>query len=920
MKKLILRILLLVSLSFGCLSSGFSQNLVVSGITNPTAANGIYEPNGTLFGYDSWKHATQNFYIYNDDYVGRYWNIDDDTDDESSGVLFYSTSISTAASPVDVVSWDTYGTTTTPSPTGTPLIAEQSLNPEMDIQGNSISILDGDSSPSAADHTDFGSLNVSSGSVSRTFTIENSGTANLLLTDASPYVSISGHTLDFTLTSIPSSTITSGGTTTFEITFNPTTIETRTAVISIANNDSDENPYNFTIQGEGYAEPSVTTNSASSITGSGATLNGNINANYATTTVTFEYGLTDSYGTLVTADESPVSGTSDISVSREITGLTPNTTYHYRAVGNNSAGTAYGADETFTTAPLPATITTQAVTEIAVTTATGNGNITDLGAPNPTQHGVCWSTSENPTTADDHTEEGAVGAVGAFTSGITGLAANTSYFVRAYATNTAGTSYGAQVSFTTDPAPATVTTQAVTEIAVTTATGNGNITDLGVPNPTQHGVCWSTSENPTTADDHTEEGAVGATGAFTSSLTSLLSNTLYYVRAYAINTGGTSYGAQVNFTTLAEAPVVTTNAVTEMNATSATLVGTVNANNTSTTVTFEYGLTDSYGTTITADESPVSGTSDTPVSSEITGLSPNTTYHYRVVGVNDGGTTYGDDLSFTTTSQASEVTTNSATEIETTSAILNGTVNANDLSTTVTFEYGLTTDYDNSVVADQSPVTGTTDTDVSAQISGLKPNTVYFYRLVGQNSEAVTNGNGQTFTTARYDQEITFSALSDKTTADADFDPGAISSLGLEISYSSSNELVATIVNGQIHIVGAGTADITASQEGNDTVDAATPVSQNLTVNALTGTEQTQLSKLEVYPIPTRNTLFIDIGILSKLDNVSVEIIDLTGKVVVDKKFDDSKFSLDVSSLATGLYFVKVKSSDFTWGMKIIKE
>jgi len=98
----------------------------------------------------------------------------------------------------------------------------------------------------------------------------------------------------------------------------------------------------------------------------------------------------------------------------------------------------------------------------------------------------------------------------------------------------------------------TVTTQAVTDIAVTTATGNGNITDLGTPEATQHGVCWNTGGTPTTADDKTEEGVPEATGAFTSSITGLTANTLYYVRAYATNSEGTSYGDEVSFTTLVE--------------------------------------------------------------------------------------------------------------------------------------------------------------------------------------------------------------------------------------------------------------------------------------------------------------------------------------------------------------------------------
>ena len=92
-----------------------------------------------------------------------------------------------------------------------------------------------------------------------------------------------------------------------------------------------------------------------------------------------------------------------------------------------------------------------------------------------------------------------------------------------------------------------VSTQAMTSIVTTTATGNGNIISLGIPAATQHGHCWSTTINPTTIDSKTENGAPGATGVFTSSLTSLTEDTKYFVRAYATNSQGTVYGNQVSF-------------------------------------------------------------------------------------------------------------------------------------------------------------------------------------------------------------------------------------------------------------------------------------------------------------------------------------------------------------------------------------
>jgi M6 family metalloprotease-like protein len=125
--------------------------------------------------------------------------------------------------------------------------------PEMNVKGNSVSIVDGDTTPSSADHTEFGSVGVTGGTVERVFTVENTGNANLTLS-GSPLVSISGaNAADFTVTAVPTSPVSAGGSTTFTVRFDPSAAGARTASISIANNDADENPYNFDILGTGSA-------------------------------------------------------------------------------------------------------------------------------------------------------------------------------------------------------------------------------------------------------------------------------------------------------------------------------------------------------------------------------------------------------------------------------------------------------------------------------------------------------------------------------------------------------------------------------------------------------------------------------------------------------------------------------------------
>lgn len=127
---------------------------------------------------------------------------------------------------------------------------------EIAISGNGTDITDGDTTPSFTDATDFGSVDISGGTNSNTFTIDNLGSINLNLTGGSPYVSISGaNAADFTLTANPSTPITSGGNTTFTIEFDPSATGLRTASVSIANDDSDENPFTFDIQGTGIIPP-----------------------------------------------------------------------------------------------------------------------------------------------------------------------------------------------------------------------------------------------------------------------------------------------------------------------------------------------------------------------------------------------------------------------------------------------------------------------------------------------------------------------------------------------------------------------------------------------------------------------------------------------------------------------------------------
>ena len=192
-------------------------------------------------------------------------------------------------------------------------------------------------------------------------------------------------------------------------------------------------------------------------------------------------------------------------------------------------------------------------------------------------------------------------------------------------------------------------------------------------------------------------------------------------------------------------PTVVTTAASAITGTTASLNGTVNANGNSTTVSFEYGLTAAYGTTVAGVPATVNGSVVTSVTAPITGLTQGTLYHFRCKGTNSNGSANGGDLTFTTTATPPTVTTNPASNITATTAQLNGTVNANTFSTTVSFNWGLTIAYGNTIAGVPSPVSGNTPTAVLANIAGLTTGQTYHFRCVGVNAGGTVNGLDQSF-------------------------------------------------------------------------------------------------------------------------------------------------------------------------------
>ena len=236
-------------------------------------------------------------------------------------------------------------------------------------------------------------------------------------------------------------------------------------------------------------------------------------------------------------------------------GLSPGTTYYVRAYAVNSAGTSYGSELLFTTLTEVPSLTTTDASNITRTDASSGGTINSNGGLDITVSGICWGTSHDPTTSDQHTTDGSV--AGSFTSYASALTPGTRYYLRAYATNSLGTGYGNEISFTTLlPSLPAISTNNVTGVTSITAVSGGNITDNGGSAVTARGVCWSTSSSPTINDHITNDGS--GTGSYISNIAGLDPEVTYYVRAWATNSLGTAYGVQRSFTTLSNTDVTFT--------------------------------------------------------------------------------------------------------------------------------------------------------------------------------------------------------------------------------------------------------------------------------------------------------------------------------------------------------------------------
>lgn len=394
--------------------------------------------------------------------------------------------------------------------------------------------------------------------------------------------------------------------------------------------------------------PAATTGPPSAITANSAVVSATVQPNGTTTSYYFEYGTSTQYGNQ-TSSTTLDATTGSIPVQATLSGLTSDTTYHFRVVATSTAGTAFGGDTTFTTAKSPPAVGAATATGVNASSATLDATV-DAGGEATSyvfQYGPTASYGQQTAA----TSAGSGTAATAVHMTVTGLVSGTTYHFRILATNADGSAATADAVFTTAKLPPSVSVGRPSFV-------NSSSADLtGTVDPNGKAATYVVEYGPTPSYGlQTATAAVGAGAsavAVHSALGELKSGTVYHYRFVAINADGTTASADGTFETTGNRvvvagplPTVSGAAAVRLTAHSVQLNGAVNPQGPTTTWYFEVGLTAAYGLqTRVAD---ISGLGARAINAQLSGLESDATYHYRLVAYSANGLYVGPDHTFTT--------------------------------------------------------------------------------------------------------------------------------------------------------------------------------------------------------------------------------------------------------------------------------
>ena len=784
------------------------------------------------------------------------------------------------------------------------------------------------------------------------------GTQYTFTTTCNVNVTISGNT---TINPGQSTTLTASGANSYQwntgatgasITVSPTTTTTYTVTGTASNGCSGTASVTVTVNSQ---VPTVTTSNVTSVGSTTATCGGNVTSNGGAA-VTAK-GVCWSTSPLPSISDSHTNdGSGNGSFTSQITGLTPNTNYYVRAYATNSAGTGYGTVCIFTTtcgdfnvtisgndtiytgqsttltasgansyqwntgatgasitvsptttttytvtgtnsygcsttasvtvvvlSPVP-TVTTNTVTNIGSTMAACGGNVIASGVSAVTAKGVCWSISPMPSISDGHTNDGS--GTGTFTSQITSLAPSTTYYVRAYATNSAGTGYGQIRTFTT-------------------ACGSVNVIISG--NTT---IYLGQSTTLTASGASSYQWNTGATSA--SITVSPTSTTTYTVTGTTSN--GCSGTSSVTVTVNSQVPTITTNTVTNIGSNTATCGGNVTFNGGS-AVTAKGVCWSTSPVPSISDSHTNDGSGNTAFTSQMTGLTPNTTYYVRAYATNSVGTGYGQILSFTTSCAGMNVTITGTSEIcqgETAVLYAHGADN---------YTWNIGYQGDNIVV---SPTTTTTYSVTGTNTDGC----------TGTASFMVTvHPTYQTYETRTIcDNELpyywggyVFNESGTQTmTLQSSMGCDSAAVMSLIVHYRSESHVNMTLTGDDLPFMYNGeeiteAGDYQFVQTGSEVCDSTVHLHITINQTGIYGTDnQDGYLSLAVHPNPTSGLLTItwNNGKEECPDVAKIEVYNTIG-VKVMENYNSS--TIDLSELSVGNYILHIILSDGTAIRKVMK-
>ncbi|MDD5753009.1 MAG: FISUMP domain-containing protein [Candidatus Pacebacteria bacterium] len=496
----------------------------------------------------------------------------------------------------------------------------------------------------------------------------------------------------------------------------------------------------FTTQ---ISKPRVVTYSAESITETSATVSGEVTSSGGLTVTDrgICFSEVNSNPTIDDDCESSGSEIGSFNVSKE--DLSPGNTYYARAYAVNSEGVGYGVSINFNTLVAFPEITTTDISNITGTSADSGGNVISEGGGQVSIKGVCYNKTGTPTIDNDCTNDGL--GYGSFISEIEGLRGGITYYVRAYATNERGTSYGEEKTFDTLISPPYVTTTEPYNAGIFNAWSGGNVLDDGGGIVSNRGICWSSYGLPDLSDNC--EGSGSGTGEFTIEMTNLLRGTVYSVRAYAENEEGLSWGDAYNFVTGITLPELTTTVVNNINHNSALSGGNITEDGGGSILARGVCVSLYTGPKL-GDDCTNDGTGDGTYISDIIGLFGSTNYYVRAYATNELGTRYGQQEEFSTTpSVTPTVDTTTVDQIGHYDARSGGTI-TDDGGDPIIKKGVCWSEFTSTpeVGVDDCTDDGSGPNSYTSNIINLDPGRDYYVRAYAQNSVGIGYDEAITFT------------------------------------------------------------------------------------------------------------------------------------------------------------------------------